>query len=733
MAISTKRRAFLYTLLFGGALFVHPFAVFALEVNPAFNPSTIVPDAVFSDMQTFGGPEGIQRFLESKNSILANTSLDFLAKLNEPTDVSVKQALDDPEPNLGRLRTAAELIWDASRVSGLNPQVILVTLQKEQGLISTSVNPSRVQRALNHAMGFDCPDATGCGNLFPGFYFQLFGNVDTEGNRYLGATRSLMKSFLTPNGRGPSIGGVPAKVGDTLSIENTIGDYEGIAKQQTVTIGNRASAALYRYTPHVFNGNYNFWKFFTSWFKYANGTLLRSSQDGTMFIVQNGTRQRIPSFVITARGLTLANAITASPTELEGYPLGTTYGPPDNTIVRGNGATFVFIDGIMHPASSFVLTQRKLDPAKILDLSSAEEGLFTRGSQLTPADGTVVRGQSNPNVYLVEKGTLKLFSEFTFKQRDAEKKLQLIPDEEIALYAKQGYVIPLEGTLVQSPSSNNVYLINEARRLTLTPELFSNRGFAMKDVVRLTTDTELTSIPIGPPAPPREGTFFTITGSPELYLYKNGAKHLISAFVAKQRGITPDYSFEAGIISGWADGIAVTPRDGTLVKSDASQAVYLVMKGQLQPLTDVLFKNLGFSLKNVVTLPDVEVTALPKGDYATPRDNTYFKVAETGEIFVFKNGVKQRIYSFVSTQRGMTPDFTFAAEVAVNWPAGAPILPREGTLMKSTTDSTVYILSKGTIHSLTAAAFKRKGYSAKQVKTIHASELMSFPKGTPIK
>ena len=35
--------------------------------------------------------------------------------------------------------------------------------------------------------------------------------VDTEGNRYLGAARSLMKSFTTPGGRGPSVGGAPAE------------------------------------------------------------------------------------------------------------------------------------------------------------------------------------------------------------------------------------------------------------------------------------------------------------------------------------------------------------------------------------------------------------------------------------------------------------------------------------------------------------------------------------------
>jgi|GEM_PF-482912 len=719
-------------LVISSITLAQPLTALALEVRPEFNPNILVPDVVFSDTKTFGGPEGIQRFLESKGSILANTSLDFLAKLSEPNSSALKQALGDPQPNLNRLRTAAELIWDASQTSGLNSQVILVTLQKEQGLISSSLKQDRIQRALNHAMGFDCPDSTGCGNLFPGFYYQLFGNVDTEGNRYLGATKSLMKSFSTPNGRGPNINGAPSKVGDSIPISNTIGDYTGILKEQIVTIGNRSTAALYRYTPHVFNGNYNFWKFFTSWFKYPNGTILTSSQDGMTFIIQNGTRQRLPIFVATARGLNLGTSIAASPTELEGYPIGPTYGPADNTIVALNGMFFVFIDGKMHPASSFVLTQRKLEPAKSIPLLASEASLFPQSTQLTPSDGTILRGQQNPNVYLVQQGSLKLFSAFTFKQHNAAKNLQIIPDNEIEIYPKQGYVAPLEGTLVQSPSSNDIYIINKERRSPLTTELFKNLGFSQKNIVRLTTDTEIAAIPIGPPATPREGTYFAVTGSPELYIFKSGAKHPISSFVAKQRGITPDYSFEAGIISNWPDGIAITPRDGTLVKSSLSPMVYIVTKGQLRPLTEALFKNLRLSFKNVVTLPDSEVSALPKDGYATPRENSYFAVQETKEIYVFKNGIKQRIYPFVATQRGMTPDFTFSAESVDSWPIGTPIPPRDGTLIKSSSAPTIYLVAKGKLQALSDAAFKRRGYSAKNVKTLSNAEVDSFVKGDPI-
>ena len=96
---------------------VIPFLAIAQSPDPAFTPDKLIEDKVFSDTQTFGGAEGIQKFLTAKNSVLANTSQHFIAKLKEPQSAALKQSLDDPNPNLGRLRTAAELICDASRQS----------------------------------------------------------------------------------------------------------------------------------------------------------------------------------------------------------------------------------------------------------------------------------------------------------------------------------------------------------------------------------------------------------------------------------------------------------------------------------------------------------------------------------------------------------------------------------------------------------------------------------------
>ena len=594
-----------------------PTDVFSQAVDTTFDPNKLVEDAVFSDTKTFGGAVGIQKFLESKNSVLANATPEFLAKLKEPTVTLLKTGLGDPQPALPRLRTAAELIWDVSQSAGINPQVILVTLQKEQGLITARQNdpPERLQRALDFAMGFDCPDSTGCGTLFPGFYFQLFGNIDSSGNRYLGAAKALMKSFNTPGGRGPTLNGVVSKVGDVIELDNTLGAYDGIPAKQTVMLQNKATAALYRYTPHVFNGNYNFQKYFLSWFRYPNGTIMALASDHALYIIQNGSRLSLPAFVAQARGLNTALAITVSPTEVASYPVGGVYGPADNTIVTVTGEVqkYVFIDNIKHPASDFVIGQRKLDITKTLLVSSSESSLFTAGDVLTPSDGTVVRGQTQPEVYLVEAGKLKLYSAFTFGQYAVAKKVQLVPDAEIALYTKAGFVTPKDGTLVKSSNDGTVFEIKQATKHPVSATVFKNRGMSIKSIAVLAPD-EVNSFALDGYAEPKDRTFFKTADSAQLYYFKEGTKRTISSFVAKQQRITPDFTFSRAEVDSWADGIAVPPRDGTYVKGDATQDVYVVAKGQLHPLTYTAYLKRKLTPKKISVLPQVEVDAYAKGE-----------------------------------------------------------------------------------------------------------------------
>ncbi len=589
--------------------FITPASVQAQEAPlPGFNPNRLIEDSVFSDKSAFGSAEGVQKFLESKNSILANTSSEFVSKLREPTSATLKVTLEDPRPSLDRLRTAAELIWDASQSSGINPQVIIVTLQKEQSLTTghQGSTPERLQTALDYAMGFGCPDSGGCGALYKGFYYQIFGNVDSENNRYLGAAKSLMRSFSTPGGRGPLYNGAVAKVGDTIVLGNTLGGYSGVQAQQSVVLENAATAALYRYTPHVFNGNYNFWRYMNQWFRYPSGTII-AAPSGQKFMIQNGSRLQINDFVARVRNLNTNSPVMLTFNELESYPDAGLLGLADNTVAIADGKFYVFLNNKKHPASQFILGQRGLSSNNSVNATTADLAGYPDGPQLTPAEGSVLRGYNGPAVYVVENGQLRLVSALVFAQRNLASKIQLMPDSELATLPKGGFLAPADGTLIKSPSVQTVFLVVDRIKRPMTYLVFRTYNFKFTDVKTI-SDDEMLAMPTGNIAEPKDPTYYQVAGSGELYIYRNSSRHFISKFVAKQKGVTPDVTFSADEVSKWPEGDPIFPKEGTIIKADNSPTVYIIEKSQPVALSGADFTARKLSFSSIVVLPAAEVT-----------------------------------------------------------------------------------------------------------------------------
>ena len=91
-----KQKISLLLILAIGFVSMPNFASAEMSILSGFNPNKLIDDKVFADTQTFGGAAGIQKFLESKGSVLANTSESFLVKLKEPSNATLKKGLDDP-------------------------------------------------------------------------------------------------------------------------------------------------------------------------------------------------------------------------------------------------------------------------------------------------------------------------------------------------------------------------------------------------------------------------------------------------------------------------------------------------------------------------------------------------------------------------------------------------------------------------------------------------------------
>jgi len=160
-------------------------------------------------------------------------------------------------------RTAAQIIYDAAHgldpasvgtsngivinttTGTVNPKVILTTLQKEQSLITKTTLD---QRAADCAMGYE--GGNGCQWMFD-------NNPQWKGftNQVGWGAWQLRFNYERAQGHGFS----DYQVAQTQSFSCDAVSY-------SVTIANRATSALYRYTPYVCNGNYNFWHLYNDWF-----------------------------------------------------------------------------------------------------------------------------------------------------------------------------------------------------------------------------------------------------------------------------------------------------------------------------------------------------------------------------------------------------------------------------------------------------------------------------------
>lgn len=157
--------------------------------------------------------------------------------------------------------SAAGIIHQTAREFAINPYVILVTLQKENSLL-TDEDPEAWQ--YRTAMGYGCPEGADCEEEFFGF-----GNQVELGTNLLRATYDR------------ACGDKLAHINWRVDPKWMAGNVVEIDKQPTY-IGNCATAALYNYTPHRvdsgwiahdgehYYGNYNFIYLFNQWYPYGS-------------------------------------------------------------------------------------------------------------------------------------------------------------------------------------------------------------------------------------------------------------------------------------------------------------------------------------------------------------------------------------------------------------------------------------------------------------------------------
>ncbi|MGM7697415.1 FG-GAP repeat domain-containing protein [Microbacterium sp. A84] len=222
-----------------------------------FTPGNLISDAVFTNENTMTEAQ-IQSFFNSKVSkcragytCLKDFKITSVTRAADAYCKGYKGAANE---------SAARIIYRVAQACDINPQVLIVMLQKEQGLVNHTW-PS--QWRYDIALGQGCPDTAACDPKYVGFFHQIYGAA-RQMQTYL---EGRYFTWYAP--------------GKTWNLR-----YHPNAScgSSPVYISNKATAALYYYTPYQPNaaalaagygeannacssyGNRNFYNYFTDWF-----------------------------------------------------------------------------------------------------------------------------------------------------------------------------------------------------------------------------------------------------------------------------------------------------------------------------------------------------------------------------------------------------------------------------------------------------------------------------------
>ncbi|GAC1387368.1 MAG: hypothetical protein NVS1B7_1510 [Candidatus Saccharimonadales bacterium] len=447
-----RKRSILFGLLASGLTA----GILLMHLVPAtafYNNNSIIDDWLFDQAGTMNAQQ-IDQFLNR----FPNSCISINNGFKAPDPIGTSPSISGFY--YGGDVTAGTVIYHASQAYGLNPQVILATLQKEEQMVDGTAGCSILRYSA--AMGDACPDSFTSHN-YSGFELHSINgvpvtsvtgtcvnNADEVGFSRQVITATWKLKFWEQRSEGnvkwaPSSPGWDNSNAPLMCYYYTMTQgyfsrcsgnptvyFDGFTTidNTSVHLDNGATSALYTYTPH-FHGNQLFRSIFEQWFGLAGGegyilaTSYTDNGDPRQWVVYHGMRRLVPdTATLQAWGLDKANLIQWPGTLLGSYPT------QDNTnnnafplsrLMRPAGSLDVyFVDmgnsykvtsGAMLSAWNFpigniqdVSTGLSQAPNNMGELKYSIRNTADTSGAIYMADGGVLRHYINPDVLTAWEG-----------------------------------------------------------------------------------------------------------------------------------------------------------------------------------------------------------------------------------------------------------------------------------------------------------------------------------------
>jgi len=585
-----------------------------------FNPGYIISDAVFYDGGSIDAGT-VQTFLNGKVSS-CSAGFTCLKDYRQATPSMAANSLCSAYAGSSGER-AADIIAKVGAACNINPKVLLVLLEKEQSLV-TMRNPGAGRYAA--ATGFGCPDTAPCDTTFSGFFYQVYY-----------AARQFQNYSVNPTRWNYQAG----------RVNSILYNPNAACGRGNVYIQNKATAALYIYTPYQPNGaalgnlygtgdgcssygNRNFWRIFSDWFgsPIEASSLLRTPDNASVYLVSGDNKYPISSSAVFAALSPLGKVGYVSQQYLNTLSTGHTVG---RSIRDSSGTIYFYDSGIKLPFTSCAQAidyGASCEASGYVQLTDIQAASFVTGPTLSNVLGTVDGAR-----YYVKNGTR---AEILDEQSQLAAGIPMggmnvLTENAVADLAVAAPIVR-DGVFAGTRGTSSVSLLASGQRHTVAGSDAAAVGATDRIAGRL-WDASIAKIP----AATASFAGVVTTGGSPVVLTSAGRYTISGGGLSALPAVTVPQAF----VDGYPDLGTIAP--GTFVKSPTRADVYVVMPNDVRPIAgwDALLALTPDGNPKIVVIPDALVARFTFGPVALTAGTLVRSPANATVYYV--NGVTSRI------------------------------------------------------------------------------------------
>lgn len=622
-----------------------------------FQAGSIIDDGTFTNYSTMS-PTAIQNFLNSKVPN-CDTNGQQLSEFGGP-DLNNDGRVQRWEwgksrynqttfPCLKNWKTsggtpAAQVIYNKAVKYKINPQVLIVLLQKEQGLV-TDTWPLNLQ--YKTATGYGCPDTAPCDSQ----YYGLANQLDWAAKMF----RAIMNdspTWYTPY---------------TLGV-NRIYFNPDLSRcgYTNVTIENRATQALYNYTPYQPNqaalnagygtgnscsayGNRNFYLYFTDWFgKPVRYYAFKGNTSAAVYLYLDGMKLSVPS-------MSVLQDYGFNPSSIRVFPQAVADGIPLADTGAGYSTSISYLaksssDSDSDGSSLYFVTLGKR--FRIVDLTQYNEFGFS-GAPIAKLPIEYIKkiqtggnlanfiGTPSNNVFKVEGGAKNvIFSYSTYQSLNSSGSLTRMSHGAASEIAGGDPVVS-KGTFIRKPNGAIAYYDPSSGNYHSVPNLEAYNCWGVGKLSTMKYYQLARNDYIASYTPASSLGCYTKESDGTTYLINQGKRHKIPASF----GLTQTTSHAD--INSFSSNLSTVSHDlSRVVKSSSSSSVWYIESGAKRPVPSMHnLALLGFTGSDIDMLSSASAAAIPTNSAKKLGSGQIVKTPGSGTVWVIDGNKRYTISS----------------------------------------------------------------------------------------